>query len=298
MDKSQKLALILISAAILIGILVMVISGGVLPTVRQSTFRAAPGTQRDAARPFVTETAAEADTPLAEDGQAPELPDLPDASSERDTPEQPAVMAVPEEELSPMDRAILRAQNALNPQTGVERIEELLRSLENLAHASKLYAAKAGLHLRIDPPDLEGAAAAASEALRYAEEPGERDAAACVQIDVLRGAGDVAAAQEQAAQIMSGEGPVTSGKLRAALLYAAIKREAGDVTAAAKAYRDVMAQVADTGDPLGDEGEDLYRQAALNLVQTLREAGQREAADAAAEEFDERVARRREGGES
>ena len=121
-----------------------------------------------------------------------------------------------------------------------------------------------------------------------------RDEAGFVQADVLRQSGDIEAAQEVAARIVSGEGPLTAGKLRAGLLQAEMKRAAGDTEAAAAAYRDVMRRIAATQEPLDGQSTDLYRQAALNLVQMLRQSGNREEADAVAEEASRQLSRLRE----
>lgn len=294
MDKSQKLALVFISIGIFIGVLVLVVSGGGLQTIGQSTFRAAPGKQLDAARPMYSDTAQEA--PVQSNG-APEPLVPPEGfknAHPRESDQTSRSSPSADAPQSAADKVILEARNALDPRTGIDRIQELLWTLENLAEISRLYTAKADLYLRCDPPDLEGAAAAASEAVRCAEEPDVRDEAGFVQADVLRQSGDIEAAQEVAARIVSGEGPLTAGKLRAGLLQAEMKRAAGDTEAAAAAYRDVMRRIAATQEPLDGQSTDLYRQAALNLVQMLRQSGNREEADAVAEEASRQLSRLRE----
>ncbi|MFO7976740.1 MAG: hypothetical protein R6V12_19170 [Candidatus Hydrogenedentota bacterium] len=289
MDRTQTIALALITLGILVGVGIIVATGGGSATVRQSTFRAAPGKQLEEARPIVSETAKEAPT----EG-APELPrsrDTSDTASPEQREEEPSLPSPPPEPaLSPVDEAVLQARNALNPQTGVDRVEELLRSLENLGKASQLYAVKAELRLRFVPPDLESAGAAAAQALQYAAEPEDRDQAGYIQAEVLRRAGDIEAAKEVAADVMAAEGPLSAGKLRASLLQAEMSRAAGDTKSAAEIYRDIMQRVAGAEASRKGQWRDFYRQAALNLVQTLRESGKREEADAIAEEAEKQLA--------
>lgn len=294
MDKTQKIALALITAGIFIGVVIIVASGGGFPTVRQSTFRAAPGKQLDTARPLVSETAKEGGVdgapplPRQAEGSAPASPD-------QGEEERPLSVSHSGLVLSPEDKAVLQARNALNPRTGVEIIEELLRSLEHLGKASELYAVKAELYLRLTPPDLEGARAAAAEAVKYAAEPEDRDQAGYVRADVLRRAGDSEGAERAAAAVVSAEGPLTAGKLRAGFLQAELRRAAGDAEFAAERYRDIMERIAGAG-MLGDApSRDFYRQAALNLVQMLRASGRREEAEALAEDAEKQLSRFREG---
>jgi hypothetical protein len=294
MDKTQKIALALITAGIFIGVVIIVASGGGLPTVRQSTFRAAPGKQLDTARPLVSETAKEGGV----DG-APPLPRQAEGSAttslNQGEEERPLSVSHSDPVLSPEDKAVLQARNAVNPRTGVEIIEELLQSLENLGKASELYAAKAELCLRLTPPDLEEASDAADEALNYAAEPEDRDQAGYVRADVLRRAGDSEGAERAAAAVVAAEGPLTAGKLRAGFLQAEIRRGSGDGASATAGYRNIMERIAGAG-MLGDaQSRDFYRQAALNLVQMLRASGRREEADAVAEEAKEQLSRFREG---
>jgi hypothetical protein len=293
MDRTQKLALAAITGGILIGVIIIVATGGVFPSVRQSTFRVAPGKQLETARPFLSDTAKEA----AVEG-APPLPKQPQASptASPNQAEEEARLSPSHSEpvLSPVDKAILQVRNAMNPRTGVERIEELLWSLENLGKASQLYAVKAELHLQFTPPDLEGASAAAAEALEYAAEPEDRDQAGYVQADVLRRTGDSEAAKRAAEKVMSTEGSLTAGKLRAGLLQAEIKRAEGDTGAAAKIYRDIMQRIAGAGTLRDAQLCDFYRQAALNLVHMLRESGRREEADVVAEEAEKHLSQFRE----
>ncbi len=282
MDKSQRVALAVISAGILIGVAVIIISGTGLPSIQQVPFRAAPGKQLESARPFVTETAQEAAVTAGPDAPAADTPDSLNPRPATDDPAQGA--PEPAAELSPVDRALQEARHAFDPWTGVDRIEALLRSLENLGRASELYAAKAELYLRVDPPDFEGARLAVSQAVACASTAEERDEARYAEMEVARRSGDVERARELAQAFASEDGPVSAGKLRAALLGATMTRDAGDAAAAVPAYRNVMRLAVAAGDVAGPQAGDVYRQATLSLVHLLRESGRRDEADAVAEE--------------
>ncbi|HPA02899.1 MAG TPA: hypothetical protein PLB67_00600 [Candidatus Hydrogenedentes bacterium] len=289
MDKSQKVAVAVISAGILIGVAVIVVSGTGLPSFQQMPFRAAPGKQLESARPFVTETAQEAAVTAGPD--AP-VADMPDSLNPRPASDEPAPGApAPSGELSPVDQALLEARHAFDPWTGVDRIEALLRSLENLGRASDLYTARAELYLRVDPPDFEGARQAVSRAVACASTAEQRDEARYAEIEVARRSGDVERARELAQALVSGDGPVSEGKLRAALLGAAMTRDGGDAAAAVSAYRKVMRLAVGAGDVARAEAGDVYRQAAWSLAQLLREADRRDEADAVAEEAARELAR-------
>lgn len=294
MDKSQKLALAVISAGIVIGVVIIIVSGGALPTLQQGTFRAAPGKQLESARPIVSETAQEAPAQNS-DGGNPAAPGDSSAETREEDAEPIASPVDAGEELSPVDKVILQARNALEPRTGVEQIEELLRTLENLGKASQLYAAKAELHLRFEPPEIEEALLATSEAAKYATDAEERGQAQYLEVVILQQSGNVEEALERAAQAISGDGPASAGALRTALLGATWKRESGDPESAAKAYRDIMRSAAAAAGSVGRPAEDVYRQAGFILVQLLREAGDREEADAVAKEVEEQWARFRKG---
>ena len=288
MDRKQKLFLALFIVGTVIGVFIIVVSGGVLQPARTRPFRAAPGTQRDAARPLFSDTVPHSDPPDEDlqTGPPPEA-DFPPAPDDVLAPSLPPGPAP--EALSPVDQVILHARLSYEPRTGVERIEELLRSLKNIAEAARLYTAKADLLLAMDPPDIARADAAVAEALEYAEGASERDEARCVQVEILRRTDRGDEALELAEQIASGEGPDTAGKFSAGLMHAAMHRERGDIDAAEQAYRDLMRRAARAGDSLGARAEDVYRQAGLNLVHMLREAGKREQANAAAKEIEEQL---------
>ncbi|MEA3364787.1 MAG: hypothetical protein U9Q79_04020, partial [Candidatus Hydrogenedentes bacterium] len=131
-------------------------------------------------------------------------------------------------------------------------------------------------------------------ALKYAAEPEDRDQAGYMQADVLRRTGDMETAARAAEEIMSTEGPLTAGKLRAGFLQAEIRRAEGDTGAAREIYRDIMRRIAGAGTLRDVQLCDFYRQAALNLVQMLRESGRREEADVVAEEAKKHLSQFRE----
>ena len=288
MDKAQKLFLAVFIGGTLVGVLILVLSGGVLQQVRTAPFRAAPGSQLDGARPLFTET--DIDTGPSDEGVRTDEPPEFAPAPPRDDVRTPSLSPAPApEELGPVDRAVLEARHAFEPRTGVERIKELLRSLDTMAEAARLYTAKADLLLAMEPPDIARAESAVLQALEYAEDTGERDEASCVQVEILRRTDRADEALELAGRIASGEGPATAGKFRAALMHAAMQRERGDVEAAERAYRSIMGHAARAADTLGARAEDVYRQAGLNLVHILRQSGKRQQADAAAKEIEEQL---------
>ncbi|MGI6461475.1 MAG: hypothetical protein ACOX5J_15535 [Candidatus Hydrogenedentales bacterium] len=282
MDRSQKLALAVFTMGIVVGVAILVISGTELSSVQQVPFRAAPGKQLGSARVFVTETAQEAAVPTRPGEPEAETP----ARTVRARPAfDKSVPSTPlAETLSPVDQAIWEARHTFEPWTGVDRIRELLRTLENLGKASELYAAQAELFLRMDPPELAKAQEAALESVNYASTREERDRARWTEAEVAQRSGEVERAWELASGLASEEGPVSEGKLRAALLTATLARNREGSAAAETAYRDVMRLAVTAGNLSDPHCTDVYRQAAWNLVHLLRESDRRDEADAVAEE--------------
>jgi hypothetical protein len=181
------------------------------------------------------------------------------------------------------------ARNALNPETGVERLERHLRSLQNLGEASEVYSAMARLYLQTDPPQAGRAAEAVEAALTHARDARERDQARYVEVEMLRTAGRNEEAQAKAEALLSEEGPVTAGKIKMAMSMAQLRQQQGETAKAETAYRRAMADALSAQEALGPQAMDFYRQAGLNLVLLLRGNDRREEAEALAAEVERRL---------
>lgn len=286
MDTAQKRAIIVLLAGTLVGLIVLLASGGAPHETKRVEYRVAPDKVLPQARPLLSKDepespAAPAPSVAAAPSSAPGMPDAP-AAPQAALPSresQPAQGAA----LSETDEAIARSFAAPSPLVGVDYIAAYLASLKQSSEASRLYSTMGQLYARAEPPDLSGLAQSLESARAAAQTPEDLHYAEYVELDALRMAGESEEAGRRAGEVLGRDEPVTVSRLRTALLAAQLDVEAGRTEEAQTRFETVMRDSRDNRDALGSEGVELYRLAGLHLTRLLRERGEHARADALAE---------------
>lgn len=206
------------------------------------------------------------------DGYADSDNDLPDADPEKKKSTAHAD--------SPEEAAAAHALNALTPQLGIERLRAQLAALENLEHASRLYAALGTLYAQNGETSAAQADQAFAKAKQLARSNEDRHRAALAYVNALSARGDTETAAKEAAAALNDAASPTVPGVQLTIAQARLFEKQGQDQKAETAYKKAMEDALPALPALGQDAANVYRQACLALVQLYRRTGRQPQADA------------------
>ncbi|MCX5771328.1 MAG: hypothetical protein NTZ09_13820 [Candidatus Hydrogenedentes bacterium] len=180
---------------------------------------------------------------------------------------------------TPEEAAATEALNALTPQQGIDRLADLLATLDNLENASRLYSTLGTLYAQTGEPGAAPAEEAFAAAKTFARSHEDRHRAALAHVTALSARGDVEGAVREAADALEQGDPYTLSGIQLAVTQGTLYEQQNALDQAEAAYKKAMQDALAAEPVLRDDALNVYRQACLSLVQLYRRTGREPAAN-------------------
>ncbi|NIA14473.1 MAG: hypothetical protein GWP08_10355 [Nitrospiraceae bacterium] len=185
-----------------------------------------------------------------------------------------AAAAAPPDNLSPETyQALQSALNSLDVKVGITKLERLLKTLENIEEASKIYCALGALYAESEPPESTKAEHAYRTANDLAGRAEDRYEATFLLAGLLRTKEDYDGALTEIAIALGYSDVLTPRRLRLTVLQGRLYEDTRVDEAAETAYDRAMEESLAASALYGDKALAVYRQACLALAQLYRRTG-------------------------
>ena len=180
---------------------------------------------------------------------------------------------------SPHEAAIEEALNALRPETGIDKLQEYLASLQNFEEASEIYCAIGTLHLQTSTPNSKLSAEAFNTATRLADSTEQKHAVAADHARSLIEQGKTTEALKKIEEELARDHKITSAGLQLSVMRGRLCEDSGRIQDAEKSYKEAMDNAIQF--PLENtKANDAYRLAGMRLARLYRKMGKESNAEA------------------
>ncbi len=184
-----------------------------------------------------------------------------------------------ESAMSPTDRTVRSAMNALSPEAGIEKLEEALANTNAPGEQAKLQAAMAMLYAQVDPPDEAAVEARFEQAMDSAQTLATKQQVAAMHAQYLMLRGQDEQAQQVIGSVLGSGGSANEATMRLYLMLGQMHESSEEMSEAELAYLHAFRQSMATEGDLKSETEAVLRLSAMRLAQLYRQTG-REAEEA------------------
>jgi len=281
--RQGTLVLLAVAGVVLVLVVVFQLQEGTQRTVTDEGFRFPQRTTATRQKPLIgspkTKLKARPTTSGAAEGpaQGPPEGDAPSAEAEPDVAE------------SPEDQLLREARNALDPRTGITKIERFLAKLDNLEKAAEAYSALGALYLELGDDYAEEAEGALLTARDLGQSAEARHEASHALVTALMQRGDTDQAREEALFALEYDQAPTLSGLRIQVALGRLHESAGAVDEAEAAYRKASEDAQAGTARWGEKATAVHRQACLCLARLYRKLGRIDDADAVARALGSRL---------
>lgn len=178
-----------------------------------------------------------------------------------------------------IERLLQEAVNAPIPEEGIAQVTEYLAQLDQVAEASRLYAALATLYMKSSPTPPDIVQELLARAAAVAINPEDRLYAARVEAEILQQCADANDALARVREALQADNVETLDTLQLRLMQGDLEERKGDLVAAEAAYKELTKRSWAARETLGPRAADLYRLACLRLARLYRKTGRDREAD-------------------